>query len=34
VRPLLSELQVLKWQELAKDRLMWRKLLKSIKIRR
>jgi hypothetical protein len=34
VRPLLSELQVRKWQELAKDRPKWRKMLKSIRIRR
>jgi hypothetical protein len=34
VRPLLSELQVPKWQELAKDRPGWRKMLKNIKIRR
>ena len=31
---LLSELQVPEWQELAKDRRKWRKMLKSIKIRR
>ena len=34
VKPLLSELQVPEWQELAKDRRKWRKMLKSIKIRR
>jgi hypothetical protein len=35
VRPLLSELQVPEWQELApKDRLKWRKMLKSIRTRR
>jgi hypothetical protein len=34
VRPLLSELQVLEWQELAEDRPKWRKVLKSIDIRR
>jgi hypothetical protein len=34
VRPLLSELQVPEWQELAKDRRKWRKMLKSIRIRR
>jgi hypothetical protein len=34
VKPLLSELQVPKWQELAKDRRKWRKMLKSIMIRR
>jgi hypothetical protein len=33
-RPLLSELQVPEWQELAKDRRKWRKMLKSIRIRR
>jgi hypothetical protein len=33
VRPLLSELQVPEWQELAKDRQKWRKMSKSIKIR-
>jgi hypothetical protein len=33
-KPLLSELQVPEWQELAKDRRKWRKMLKSIKIRR
>jgi hypothetical protein len=32
VKPLLSELQVPEWQELAKDRWKWRKMLKSIKI--
>jgi hypothetical protein len=32
VKP-LSELDVLEWQELAGDRLGWRKMLKSIKIR-
>jgi hypothetical protein len=31
-RPLLSELQVTEWQELAKDRVKWSKMLKSIKI--
>jgi hypothetical protein len=30
--PLLSELQVPEWQELAKDRVKWRKMLKSIRI--
>jgi hypothetical protein len=30
VKPLLSELQVPEWQELAKDRRKWRKMLKSI----
>jgi hypothetical protein len=30
----LSELQVPEWQELAKDRPKWRKMSKSIKIRR
>jgi hypothetical protein len=34
VKPLLSELQVPEWQELAKDRWKWRKMLKSIKTRR
>ena len=34
VRPLLSELQVPEWQELAKDRQKWRNVLKSTKIRR
>jgi hypothetical protein len=34
VRPLLSELQVPEWQELAKDRQKWRTMLKSIRIRR
>jgi hypothetical protein len=34
VKPLLSELQVPEWQELAKDRQGWKKMLKSIKIRR
>jgi hypothetical protein len=29
-----GELQVPEWQELAKDRRKWRKMLKSIKIRR
>jgi hypothetical protein len=29
VRPLLSELQVPEWQELAVDRRKWRKMLKS-----
>jgi hypothetical protein len=29
VKPLLSELQVPEWQELAKDRRKWRKMLKS-----
>jgi hypothetical protein len=33
VKPWLSELDVLEWQELAGDRLGWRKVLKSIKIR-
>jgi hypothetical protein len=33
VRPWLSELDVPEWQELAGDRLGWRKMLKSIKIR-
>jgi hypothetical protein len=33
-RPLLSELQVPEWQELAKDRPKRRKMLKSIRIRR
>jgi hypothetical protein len=33
-RPLLSELQVPEWQELAKDRRKWKKMLKSIRIRR
>ena len=32
VKPLLSELQVPEWQELAKDRLEWKKMLKSIRI--
>jgi hypothetical protein len=32
VRPLLSELQVPEWQELAVDRRKWRKILKSIDI--
>jgi hypothetical protein len=32
--PLLGELQVPEWQELAKDRQKWRKMLKSIRIRR
>jgi hypothetical protein len=32
VRPLLSELQVPEWQELAKDRVKWSKMLKGIKI--
>jgi hypothetical protein len=32
VRPLLSELQVPEWQELAVDRRKWRKMLKSIDI--
>jgi hypothetical protein len=34
VKPLLSELQVPEWQELAKDRRKWKKVLKSIRIRR
>jgi hypothetical protein len=33
VKPWLSELGVPEWQELAGDRLGWRKMLKSIKIR-
>jgi hypothetical protein len=33
VKPWLSELHVPEWQELAGDRLGWRKMLKSIKIR-
>jgi hypothetical protein len=33
-RPLLSELQVPEWQELAKDRQKWRKMLESIRTRR
>jgi hypothetical protein len=33
VKPWLSELDVPEWQELAGDRLGWRKMLKSIKIR-
>jgi hypothetical protein len=33
VKPWLSELDVPGWQELAGDRLGWRKMLKSIKIR-
>jgi hypothetical protein len=33
VKPWLSELDVPEWQELAGDRLGWRKVLKSIKIR-
>jgi hypothetical protein len=32
VRPLLSELQVLEWQELAVDQRKWRNMLKSIDI--
>ena len=32
VKPLLSELQVPEWQELAKDRLRWKNMLKSIRI--
>jgi hypothetical protein len=32
VRPLLSELQVLEWQELAVDRGKWRNVLKSTKL--
>jgi hypothetical protein len=32
VKPLLSELQVPEWQELAKDKAGWRKMLKSIRI--
>jgi hypothetical protein len=32
VRPLLSELQVPEWQELAVDRRKWRKVLKSTNI--
>jgi hypothetical protein len=34
VKPLLSELQVPEWQELAKGRRKWRKMLKSTRIRR
>jgi hypothetical protein len=34
VKPLLSESQVPEWQELAKDRREWRKMSKSIRIRR
>ena len=34
VKPPLSELQVPEWRELAKDREKWRKMLKSIRIRR
>jgi hypothetical protein len=33
VKPWLSGLDVPEWQELAGDRLGWRKMLKSIKIR-
>jgi hypothetical protein len=33
VKPWLSELDVPEWQELEGDRLGWRKMLKSIKIR-
>ena len=33
VKPWLSELDVPEWQELAGDRLGWRKMLKSTKIR-
>jgi hypothetical protein len=32
VKPLLSELQVPEWQELAVDRRKWRNMLKSINI--
>jgi hypothetical protein len=32
VKPLLSELQVPEWQELAKDKPGWRNMLKSIRI--
>jgi hypothetical protein len=32
VKPLLSELQVPEWQELAKDKAGWRKMLKSTRI--
>jgi hypothetical protein len=32
-KPWLSELDVPEWQELAGDRLEWRKMSKSIKIR-
>jgi hypothetical protein len=32
VKPLLSELQVPEWQELAKDRRGWKKMLKSTRI--
>jgi hypothetical protein len=32
VRPLLSELQVPEWQELAKDRPEWRNMLKRTRI--
>jgi hypothetical protein len=32
VRPLLSELQVPEWQELAVDRRKWRKMLKGIDV--
>jgi hypothetical protein len=32
VRPLLSELHVPEWQELAMDRWKWRKMLKNIDI--
>jgi hypothetical protein len=34
VRALLSELQVLEWQELVDDRPKWRKVLESTDIRR
>jgi hypothetical protein len=33
VKPWLSELDVPEWQELVGDRLGWREMLKSIKIR-
>jgi hypothetical protein len=33
VKPLLSELQVPEWQELAKDRRKWEKMLESIRMR-
>jgi hypothetical protein len=33
VKPWLSDLDVPEWQELAGDRLGWRKMLKSIKTR-
>jgi hypothetical protein len=32
VKPLLSELQVPEWQELAKDRRGWKNMSKSIRI--